>query len=165
MDTSPTLFATESTLPSWGASSVVSLTPRRALSAVTCALSTFARACAICSGVCGCRLACWLSCADLTLLSADVTCASAESIAFWSLSRVFFWFCFAVVMACWSACSVEVRVFRALVSAFFSVAAVVAARAGVGVGRGRRPRHARHHRLRRSTTPSSGRSAGSAPRC
>jgi hypothetical protein len=53
------------------------------------------------------------------LLSADVTCASAESIAFWSLSRVFFWFCFAVVMACWSACSVEVRVLRALVSAFF----------------------------------------------
>ena len=100
---------------------MVSLTPRCALSTVTCALSTFAWAWAICSGVCGCRLACWLSCADFTLLSADVTCASAVSIAFWSLSRVFFWFCFAVVMACWSACSVEVRVFRALVSAFFSL--------------------------------------------
>jgi hypothetical protein len=109
------------------------LTPRRALSTETCALSTFAAACAICSGVCGCRLACWLSCADFTLLSADVTCASAESIAFWSLSRVFFWFCFAVVMACWSACSVEVRVFRALVSAFFSLLQLLLLGVAVGV--------------------------------
>ena len=40
------------------------------------------------------------SCAAVTLLLADVTCACAVSIAFWSFSRVVFWFCFAVVMAC-----------------------------------------------------------------
>ncbi len=53
----------------------------------------------------------------MTLLCADVTCAWAVSIAFWSLSRVFFWACLALVTACWAASSVELRVFFALMSA------------------------------------------------
>ena len=55
------------------------------------------------------------------------------SIAFWSFSRVFFWFCFAVVMACSSACSTEARVFFALVSAFFSVVQLLLLGASVSV--------------------------------
>ena len=75
----------------------------------------------------------------MTLLCADVTCAWAESIALSSFSSVFFWFCFAVVMACWSARRVGVALVLALVSAFFSLVQLLLLGADVGVAVAVRP--------------------------